>query len=105
MTTIVALGCGLVGEFVVLRLAEDGHSVVAVDLHLPASIKNNPRIKSIEGDAIDYIQSLNGDEIIINMLPGRIGHGIRESLVNGGHNIVDLAFTAEDPQQLDVLAK
>ena len=29
MTTIVALGCGLVGEFVVQRLVDDGHSVVA----------------------------------------------------------------------------
>ena len=105
MTTIVALGCGLVGEFVVQRLVDDGHSVVAVDLHLPDSIKNNTRIKSIEGDAKEYIESLNGDEIIINMLPGRIGHGIRKDLVVGGHNIVDLAFTAEDPQQFDELAK
>lgn len=105
MTTIVALGCGLVGEFVVQRLVDDGHSVVAVDLHLPDSIKNNTQIKSIEGYAKEYIESLNGDEIIINMLPGRIGHGIREHLIIGGHNIVDLAFTAEDPQQFDELAK
>ena len=105
MTTIVALGCGLVGEFVVQRLVDDGHSVVAVDLHLPDSIKKNTRIKSIEGDAKEYIESLNGDEIIINMLPGRIGHGIRKDLVVGGHNIVDLAFTAEDPQEFDRLAK
>ena len=105
MTTIVALGCGLVGEFVVQRLVDDGHSVVAVDLHLPDSIKNNTLIKSIEGDAKEYISTLKGDEIIINMLPGRIGHGIRKDLVVGGHNIVDLAFTAEDPQQFDELAK
>lgn len=105
MTTIVALGCGLVGKFVVQRLADDGHSVVAVDLHLPDSIKKNPKIKSIEMDAERYINSLDGNEIIINMLPGRIGHGIRHSLVTGGHNIVDLAFTAEDPQEFDRLAK
>ena len=105
MTTIVALGCGLVGEFVVQRLVDDGHSVVAVDLHLPESIKKNTKIKSIEGDVKNYISSLKGDEIIINMLPGRIGHSIRKDLVVGGHNIVDLAFTAEDPQQFDELAK
>ena len=105
MTTIVALGCGLVGEFVIHRLADDGHSVVAVDLRLPDSIKNNPEIESIEIGAEEYIQSLNGDEIIINMLPGRIGHSIRKSLIIGGHNIVDLAFTAEDPQEFDELAK
>ena len=105
MTTIVALGCGLVGEFVVQRLVDDGHPVVAVDLHLPESIKKNTQIKSIERDAKNYISSLKGDEIIINMLPGRIGHSIRKDLVVGGHNIVDLAFTAEDPQQFDELAK
>lgn len=105
MTTIVALGCGLVGEFVVQRLVDDGHSVVAVDLHIPESIKKNTQIKSIERDAKNYISSLKGDEIIINMLPGRIGHSIRKDLVAGGHNIVDLAFTAEDPQQFDELAK
>lgn len=105
MTTIVALGCGLVGEFVVQRLVDDGHSVVAVDLHIPESIKKNTQIKSIERDAKNYISSLKGDEIIINMLPGRIGHSIRKDLVVGGHNIVDLAFTAEDPQQFDELAK
>ena len=58
MTTIVALGCGLVGEFVVQRLVDDGHSVVAVDLHLPDSIKKNTQIKSIEGDAKEYISTL-----------------------------------------------
>jgi saccharopine dehydrogenase-like NADP-dependent oxidoreductase len=105
MTTIVALGCGLVGEFVVQRLADDGHSVIAIDLQLPDSIKKSPDIKSIEMDAEEYIKSLDGNEIIINMLPGRIGHGIRHSLVTGGHNIVDLAFTAEDPQEYDQLAK
>ena len=48
MTTIVALGCGLVGEFVVQQLADDGHSVIAVDLQLPDSIKNNTHFESIE---------------------------------------------------------
>ena len=51
MTTIVALGCGLVGEFVVQRLADDGHSVIAIDLQLPDSIKKSPDVKSIEMDA------------------------------------------------------
>ena len=77
MTTIVALGCGLVGEFVVQRLADDGHSVIAIDLQLPDSIKKSPHFKSIEMDAEEYIKSLDGNEIIINMLPGRIGHGIQ----------------------------
>ena len=105
MQPIVALGCGLVGEYVIHRLADDGHQVVAVDIHLPQSLTQRPGISSIEQDAEEYIESLNEPTIVINMLPGRIGHSIRANLIRGGHNIVDLAFTEEDPQTLDKLAK
>ena len=105
MQPIVALGCGLVGEFVIHRLADDGHSVTAVDLRIPSSLKQRPDIFSIEQDAMQYVDSLSDPTIVINMLPGRIGHSIREPLVRGGHRIVDLAFTEEDPQTLHELAK
>ena len=36
---------------------------------------------------------------------GRVGHNIRKPLIESGHTIVDLAFTEEDPQTLDGLAK
>ena len=105
MQPIVAIGCGLVGEYVIHRLADDGHSVTAVDLRIPSSLKQRPDISSIEQDAMQYVHSLSDPTIVINMLPGRIGHSIREPLVRGGHHIVDLAFTEEDPQTLDTLAK
>ena len=38
MQPIVALGCGLVGEYVIHRLADDGHRVVAVDIRIPDSL-------------------------------------------------------------------
>jgi len=105
MQPIVALGCGLVGEYVIHRLSDDGHPVTAVDIRIPESLRNRPEIISIEQDAKQYVESLNEPTIIINMLPGRIGHAIRETLVRSGHQIVDLAFTEEDPQTLDELAK
>ena len=105
MQPIVALGCGLVGEYVIHRLADDGFRVVAVDLRVPRSLTERSEVSSIEQDAKEYIDSLNEPTIVINMLPGRIGHSIRENLIRGGHNIVDLAFTEEDPQTLDTLAK
>lgn len=104
MQPIVALGCGLVGEYVIHRLADDGHPVTAVDIRIPQSLMNRSEIISIEKDALEYIESLNGSTIVINMLPGRVGHSIRKPLVRGGHQIVDLAFTEEDPQTLDALA-
>ena len=105
MQPIVALGCGLVGEYVIHRLADDGFRVVAVDLRIPHSLTERSEVSSIEQDAGEYIDFLNEPTVVINMLPGRIGHSIRESLIRGGHNIVDLAFTEEDPQTLDTLAK
>ena len=105
MQPIVALGCGLVGEYVIHRLADDGYQVVAVDIHIPESLALRSEVTSIESDAQEYVASLKDKSIVINMLPGRIGHRIREHLVRGGHSIVDLAFTEEDPQTLDALAK
>ena len=105
MQPIVALGCGLVGEYVIHRLADDGHQVVAVDIRIPESLINRTEVSSIEENAENYLASLEEKTIVINMLPGRIGHRIREQLVRGGHFIVDLAFTEEDPQTLDALAK
>ena len=38
MQPIIALGCGLVGEYVIHRLADDGHHVTAVDVRMPTSL-------------------------------------------------------------------
>ena len=105
MQPIIALGCGLVGEYVIHRLADDGHHVTAVDIRIPNSLIQRDDILSIEHDAYLYVQTLTTPQIVINMLPGRIGHNIRKPLIEGGHSIVDLAFTEEDPQTLDMLAK
>ena len=96
MDPIVALGCGLVGEYVIHRLADDGHDVTAVDIRIPDSIQEREEIISIEQDAHRFIDSLSTPLVVVNMLPGRIGHIIRESLLKEGHNVVDLAFTEEE---------
>ena len=105
MQPIIALGCGLVGEYVIHRLADDGHQVTAVDIRIPTSLIQRKDVSSIEQDAHLFIESLETPHVIVNMLPGRIGHNIRKPLIEGGHTIVDLAFTEEDPQTLDALAK
>ena len=105
MQPIIALGCGLVGEYVIHRLADDGHPVTAVDIRIPTSLIQRKDVSSIEQDAHLFIESLETPHVIVNMLPGRIGHNIRKPLIEGGHTIVDLAFTEEDPQTLDALAR
>ena len=105
MQPIIALGCGLVGEYVIHRLADDGHPVTAVDIRIPTSLIQRNDVLSIEQDAHIFIESLERPHVIVNMLPGRIGHNIRKPLIEGGHTIVDLAFTEEDPQTLDAHAR
>ena len=61
MQPIVALGCGLVGEFVIHRLADEGHAVTAVDLRIPSSLKQRPDVFSIEQDALQYVDAVIGN--------------------------------------------
>ena len=72
---------------------------------MPISLIERAEVISIEQDAHLFVESLETAHVIVNMLPGRIGHNIRKPLIEGGHTIVDLAFTEEDPQTLDALAR
>ena len=58
MQPIIALGCGLVGEYVIHRLADDGYHVTAVDIRIPNSLAKRDDIISIEHDAYLYVQNL-----------------------------------------------
>ena len=100
----VALGSGLVGRFVIERLLEAGHEVTVIDLHIPDAFHANPRVHVREGDAMAHVATLEPNQIVVNMLPGRIGDMVRPVLLKAGHQIVDLAFTAEDPHQHEALA-
>lgn len=105
MVAAIALGCGMIGRFVVERLLENGHEVTVVDLNIPEELSSNPKVTALVGDATQHIENFPPQSVIINMLPGRIGDKVRPQLLSAGHNIVDLAFTAEDPhihQQLAV---
>lgn len=104
MATAIALGCGLVGQFVVERLLEHGHEVTVVDLQIPEELSSNPMVKALVGDATQHIGNFPPQSVVINMLPGRVGDKVRPQLLSAGHNVVDLAFTAEDPHIHEQLA-
>ncbi|DAC56996.1 MAG TPA: hypothetical protein HA354_06180 [Candidatus Poseidoniaceae archaeon] len=97
MADIIALGCGLVGEFVVTKLAQQGYDVHAVDLKIPRSIKNNAKISYHEGDIFTILYSLPKTKVVLNLLPGCIGEQIRPELIKSGLLIIDLAFTEVEP--------
>ena len=97
MADITALGCGLVGEFVVTKLSEQGYDVHAVDLNLPESIKSNPKISYQEGNIFTILDSLPKSKVVLNLLPGSIGEHLRPELIKLGVLIIDLAFTEVEP--------
>ena len=102
MAEIVALGCGLVGEFVISELINEGHDLTVVGLEIPKQLKN--RCSTIIGDALEFVNNLNGNPLVINMLPGIIGNSVRKRLLEKNIDVVDLAFTIEDPREYNELA-
>ncbi|RJU82493.1 MAG: hypothetical protein DWC09_01925 [Candidatus Poseidoniales archaeon] len=104
MSKAIALGCGLVGQFVVERLLEHGHEVTVVDLQIPEELSTNPKVNALVGDVEQHLENFPPKSVVINMLPGRVGDKVRPQLLTAGHNVVDLAFTAEDPHVHEQLA-
>ena len=95
MARIVVLGAGLIGQFVASRLCE--HDLLVVD-NCQESL-NELNCQTLCCSAFDVLNMENVD-VWVNMLPGRIGHAVRQPLLNNNQTIVDLAFTAEDPRNL-----
>jgi hypothetical protein len=94
MSRIHCLGGGLVGSFVTNRLVSSGHEVHLFD------------IQSRDTDAMMHVgDALEADhstaELIVNMLPGSIGHKATKSLSMSGHKIVDLSFSEVTPDTLE----
>ena len=105
MAKICILGGGLVGHFVAQTLFERGHNIRLIDSQqingLPKQIEF---IQSfIEKESVK--QMVSGFEVVVNCLPGRIGHAVRAPLLScEGMLVADLAFTLEDPRTLNQLA-
>ncbi len=92
MMRVHCLGGGLVGSFVTRKLVEANFEV-----HLYDIIHRNT-------DAIFHLESaLDSDhseaDIIVNMVPGSIGHRVVDRLKNAGQRIIDLSFSEETPDR------
>ena len=90
---IHCLGGGLVGSFVTRKLVEDGFDVHLFDVVNRAT----PAVFHLK-DAASADHS--SADLIVNMVPGSIGHHVLRGLHEQGHNIVDLSFSETTPDQL-----
>ena len=90
---IHCLGGGLVGSFVTRRLVE-----AELDVHLFDIVERDTPAIFHHGDALsaDHSQA----DIIVNMLPGSLGHRMTSSLKDTGQRIVDLSFSEVTPDSL-----
>ena len=97
MYDFIALGCGLIGKFLVTELSNLGYKTHVIDLKIPAELKESSLITFQEGDVFQLVDDLPKSKVILNLLPGSIGEIVRPLLICRGNDIVDLAFTESEP--------
>ena len=78
--------------------------MTAVDMSASALAARAPDVTVIQAPATHEMVDEHAPDVVVNALPGRIGHGIRSGLLERGCAVADLAFTAEDPGMLHDLA-
>lgn len=100
------LGGGLVGRFVAETLHAREHEVRLVDLATLSDLPSGIEFIQMSIDVDHIAELVHGCSVVVNCLPGRIGHAVRTPLLSiEGMNVADLAFTAEDPRMLDALSR
>ena len=112
MARILSYGAGLVGSFICDELSKGGHDVTAIALNhhevpMLDKVRNNLSFSLIEQDATSHLADcdLSEYDLILNLLPGRIGDSIREHLISNGVKVCDLAFSDNSPDRFSELAK
>ena len=109
---MTVLGCGLVGGPMAIDLAKETEfEITVVDKNreaLKALETRHNNIKTVHRDLGDpnEIGALIADQdLVINAVPGFMGFQTLQAIIEAGKNVVDIAFYAENPFDLDALAR
>jgi len=108
---IIVLGAGLVGGPMAADLAaEAGFEVTAADIDGEALARWGQRagIATIQSDLSDPAtlrRLVSGFDLVLNAMPGRFGFQTLRACLEAGKSVVDISFFAEDPFELDALAR
>ena len=117
MTRIYCLGVGLIGSYVAKKFAQAGHEVHAFD-PAPHRVSNFPgiiihKLNQNENPVEVLSKIMNShnnvgfdpdNDIVVNMLPGDIGHKSTSSLANLPWRTVDLSFSEVTPDNFQKAA-
>ena len=118
MVTVHCLGVGLVGSYVAKKLVDSGFNVHAYDPY-PDRVTGIDRIETHrlgpEEDPVNLIMRLISSpdgidfdpnkDIVVNMLPGDIGHTSTSALAELPWRVVDLSFSQFTPDRDHAKAK
>jgi len=108
---VIVLGAGLVGRPLAANLAQNTELTVSVaDVDSAALDRFAPdsEVQTIKADLsqAEEIKRVTADaDLVINALPGFLGFNALEEIISAGKNVVDIAFSEQNPLQLDALAK
>lgn len=108
---IVLLGAGRVGSVITRDLAvEDDFEVTVADVSQSAldRVQASCPVKSVKVDLANpkELQKLVEEhDIVVGAVPGQMGFLTFETAVASGKDVVDISFFANDPFQLDSLAR
>jgi saccharopine dehydrogenase-like NADP-dependent oxidoreductase len=113
MMQAVVLGAGMVGSVMAADLAADPAFVVTVadfsDANLAAASKKcGGRARTIREDlsnAATIKRIIAEADIVLGALSSRIAFSALRTILESGKNFCDISFMAEDPLELDSLAK
>ncbi|MDA0925404.1 MAG: hypothetical protein O3C36_02055, partial [archaeon] len=91
---IHCLGGGLVGSFVTRKLVEAGLEVHLYDIVL----RETPATFHL-GNALQADHTIA--DLIVNMVPGSIGHAVLQAVTRTGVPVIDLSFSESTPDGLE----
>lgn len=108
---VLILGAGLIGRAMAIDLARDQELQVTVadrNVQVLQTLTEYPNMTTqvVDVTELGVLENLiNQCDVCINALPGFMGFEILREVITLGCNIVDIAFSPEDPLTLDALAK
>jgi lysine 6-dehydrogenase len=108
---IAVLGAGLVGGPMAMDLAKDpGSEVLVCDISEEAlgRVTSKSRVKTRRTDLsqADEVQAIaKQSDIVLSAVPSFMGFRTLEAIIETGKDVVDIAFFAENPLDLDALAR
>jgi len=105
---ITVLGAGMVGR-AIARDLEKSFNVLAVDIDQDnlSKLQNFRNIKTCNCDLKDrssVMKSIKDADIVVNAVPGFMGFNTLKTIIETAKDVVDIAFSPEDPFLLDDLA-